>query len=411
MQSLAWRLRAPCSAFGLCCTCIDPSISITPTCIATSPARSRWQRSASSRLFLIGTTQVEVPFSSICRSAHLVWFAAGRPQASSKRCSPALKLCSFTLLPNAFFRGRSHWLPPLFFTLHYLAIGYAGFFLSENYLAFAVIAACALFTPRKARYLFAAGVMIGLGAWAKSQCIVLAPLWSLALWQQRKRLGALVLMLGGLAVVVSVSLYVSLVNHQPTFISYNGGQTFALSHCRIRDIAYSNPVTHSAMSFGLPVAWQRIERGEVEASWPHGRYQTPFVDSSFYLHEGLRCIKTEPQHFLRMVFYHVADTFTGPPWSLTVPWPDSHTAFRRWAFFSNLLVCWVAFPLALVGFYARRRNLGVWVLFALPLASVLATAVLFHGDPRFRAPYDFGIFIAASAGVEALLGTICRRSR
>ena len=83
-----------------------------------------------------------------------------------------------------------------------------------------------------------------------------------------------------------------------------------------------------------------------------------------------------------------------------MPWPDSHTRFRYFSLGSNLFVCIILWPLALLGLWWRRRDLGMWVFFVLPLASVLITAVLFHGDSRFRCPYDFGIFIGASAAVE-----------
>jgi NADH:ubiquinone oxidoreductase subunit K len=85
-----------------------------------------------------------------------------------------------------------------------------------------------------------------------------------------------------------------------------------------------------------------------------------------------------------------------------MPWPDSHTRFRYFSLVSNLFVCLVCFPLALWGLWQRRREMALWVYFALPLGSVVLTAVLFHGDSRFRCPYDFGIFIAACAAVELI---------
>jgi len=274
--------------------------------------------------------------------------------------------------------------------------------MSENYLALGVIAACALYVPERPLRLLGAGIALGLGAWAKSQAILLAPMWSLVLWRRGHRLGAVLLSAGALAVVIPVSAYVSVVNHQPTFISYNGGQTFALAHCPIREIAYSDPVGHTASSFTLPVLNQRFERGEVEASWGSAHYSVPFVNSRFYMREGFKCIQRYPRNYLRAMFFHVADTFCGPPWSVTMPWPDSHTRFRAFSFGSNMFVCVLAFPLALLGLRLRWREDALWVFFVLPLASVLITAVLFHGDSRFRCPYDFGIFIAACAGVESL---------
>lgn len=286
------------------------------------------------------------------------------------------------------------------FAFHYLSIGYAGFFMSENYLTIGLIGACALFVPERPLRLLAAGLMLGLGAWAKSQAVLLAPLWALVLLWRGKRLGAGLLLAGCLGVVVPVSIYVSVKNHQPTFISYNGGQTFALAHCPIREIWYSDPISHTGAMFTLPVQNQRFERGDVEASWGSAHYTQPFSNSKFYMGEGFNCIKRYPKHFLRQVFYHLADTFCGPPWSLTMPWPDSHTAFRPFSLVSNLFVSVLCAPLAFVGLWWRRREVAMWLYFGLPVLSVLATAVLFHGDSRFRCPYDFCFFIAACAAIE-----------
>lgn len=288
----------------------------------------------------------------------------------------------------------------LLFATHYLSIGYAGFFMSENYLAIGIIGACALYVPEKPLRLLLAGLALGLGAWAKSQAILLAPMWSLVLWFRGQRLGAVLVSAGALAVVIPVSAWVSLTTGKPTFISYNGGQTFALAHCPIREIAYSDPVTHTGAMFTLPVQNQRFERGDPEAAWGSAHYAEPFVNSKYYMHEGFECIRRYPKHYLRQIFYHVADTFSGPPWSITMPWPDSHTKFRGFSLGSNLFLCWVVAPVALLGLWWRRREQAMWIYFALPLASVLLTAVLFHGDSRFRCPYDYGFFIAASAAVE-----------
>ncbi|MBS2026896.1 MAG: hypothetical protein JST54_03240 [Deltaproteobacteria bacterium] len=324
------------------------------------------------------------------------WLAAGVAQA----------LYSSAEIPLIYFATKRFFSKPvafgaaLLFATHYLSIGYAGFFMSENYLAIGLIGACALFVPEKPLRLLGAGLLLGLAAWAKSQAVLLAPMWSLVLWRRGQRLSAVLLTAGTLAVVVPISIYVSVLNHQPTFISYNGGQTFALAHCPIREISYNDPVGHTGAMFTLPVQNQRFERGDVEASWGNAAYHEPFVHSNFYMREGFKCIQRYPLHYLRMIFYHVADTFCGPPWSITMPWPDSHTHFRYFSLVSNLFVCLVCFPLALWGLKQRWREMAMWVYFVLPLSSVLITAVLFHGDSRFRCPYDFGIFIAACAAIE-----------
>lgn len=324
------------------------------------------------------------------------WLVAGAVQGLIS----GLEIPLVYFATKRFFSKYVAFAAALLFATHYLSIGYAGFFMSENYLAFGVIGACALYVPEKPVRLLLAGLALGLGAWAKSQAILLAPMWSLVLWRRGRRLGAVLVTAGALAVVLPVSAWVSWRAHKPTFISFNGGQTFALAHCPIREISYNDPKTHTGALFTLPVQNQRFERGDPEASWGSAHYTEPFVDSNFYMREGFKCIARYPKHYLRQIFYHVVDTFCGPPWSITMPWPDSHTRFRPFSLGSNMFLCGLIAPLAFLGLWWRRREDAMWVYFALPLASVLLTAVLFHGDSRFRCPYDYGFFIAAAAAVE-----------
>jgi 4-amino-4-deoxy-L-arabinose transferase-like glycosyltransferase len=328
------------------------------------------------------------------------------------------------LAVRRFLSERVAFWSAVLFATHYLAISYAGYFLSENWLSIGLLTACAAFVPDKPLRCLASGLLLGLGAWAKSQAFLLAPLWALWLLWHRKWLSAGLVMAGALAVVVPVSIFVSVRTGQPSFISNNGGQTFALAHCPIKEIAYSDPVSHTGAGFTLPVLNQRAERGEREGSWQVARYTEPFFHSGYYMHEGVECIKRYPRHALKMVGLHLVDTFAGLPWSSVMPWPDSHVGRAWWipgtslkwnspyrfmALYSNLYVSYLILPLALLGFWWRRRDAGVWLLALMPLASTLASAVLFHGDPRFREPYDFCLFIAAAAAVETWV--LRRRAR
>jgi len=45
---------------------------------------------------------------------------------------------------------------------------------------------------------------------------------------------------------------------------------------------------------------------------------------------------------------------------------------------------------------------GIHYLVSLPLGSLLASAFLFHGDPRFRVPYDFCIFVGVAVAMDEL---------
>jgi 4-amino-4-deoxy-L-arabinose transferase-like glycosyltransferase len=296
-----------------------------------------------------------------------------------------------------YFGRRIALVASILFAADYMTYGYAGYFLSENYLEIGLVGAMAVLDPDKPRRGLLAGLLLGFGAWAKSQAFLLAPLWALVLAWRGKWRSAGMVMVGALLVVVPVSIYVSKASQHPVFISNNGGQTFALGQCPIKEIHYDDRIHNTAAMFIAPVLAQRQGRGEIEASWQNAFYHESFQNSGYYLREGLHCIERYPRHALRMAWRHFLDTFVGPPDSPALPWPDSYTPFAVPAITTNYLICLILVPLGFVGAWKRRREVGMWLLVVLPIASLLLSAVLFHGDPRFREPYDFCFFIAAAS--------------
>jgi hypothetical protein len=214
---------------------------------------------------------------------------------------------------------------------------------------------------------------------------------------------AAAVVVGAVVVVLPMSVLASAHLHRSVLLSPNGGQTFALGQCPIQSIYYDDPQTHTGAQFGLPDVHQRIGRGEAEASWGEAHYTEPFFNSGYYFRQGLDCIRQYPGHALRSLAYHLLDTFAGPPWSNVVPWPESAGPFPALTLLSNLLVAYLVAPLAFLGLLLRFRDERIWLIFALPVASLLASAVLFHGDPRFRVPYDFVFFLGAGAAAQALV--------
>lgn len=291
----------------------------------------------------------------------------------------------------------------------YLAMSYAGYFLSETWLSVVLAAALAAASKQRGSWWLLAGALVGLGACIKPQALLLAPLWALWLLLRRRRVEAFLALAGAMAIVVPASLVVSRIAGRPTFLSNNGGQTFALAHCPVRSIESRDPATGSNASFGIPVVTQRADRGELEASWPAARYSTPFADAGFYVREGVACIGRDPVRAVREVGAHAMDLFAGPPWSSVVPWPDAGTKqeYRAPAVVTNHVVSYFVLPLAMCGAWQARKRVrrrsGTWLLVFLPMLSLLAGAILFHGDPRFRVPYDACLFLAASSGVRELL--------
>lgn len=326
----------------------------------------------------------------------------------------ALALAQATLVstevPLVYVIGR-RWFGPnvglaasALYALHYLPLGFAGMFMSESWLTIGLVAALALLDPEKPGRALLAGLMLGFGAWAKSQAVLLAPLWALLMvWRWRRWGSAAALVAGTVAVVLPMSILASKKVGRPVMLSPNGGQTFALGQCPIKSISYNDPKHHEGANFGLPDLFQRVPRGEQEAFWEDAHYDVPFFDSGFYFREGLRCIRRYRYHALRAVFLHLADTFAGPPWSMVAPWPLTITRFNGLVVASNLVIAYLVAPLAFLGLWLRRREAAMWLVFGLPVLSLLASALLFHGDPRFRVPYDFAFILAACSAVQHLV--------
>ena len=107
-----------------------------------------------------------------------------------------------------------------------------------------------------------------------------------------------------------------------------------------------------------------------------------------------------PKYALKCTLMHLLDTFAGVPWSPVSPWPETNTSWQPLAIGDNLFIAYLCFPLTLYGLWRKRREVGMYYLVGLPVFSLLSSAVLFHGESRFREPYDFCFLIGASVALE-----------
>ncbi len=325
------------------------------------------------------------------------------PNRSVEALTPVQALLSTACVPLAyvglrrFFGRRPAAIAAWLLALDYLAIGYAGYFLAENYLTFFLTLALALLRPEKPGSCFLSGLSLGLGAWFKAQAFTLLPLWALALWwagrpsapdPKPRRTAALALAAGCLLWVVPESVLVSRIAHRPLFMSSNGGQNFYSGHCPIHLATCTG--SWGVYAGGLPKVYQRDE------GWPDVAFSAPFYDSPFYLKQGLVCIRQSGWRFGLWLVQQIGDTFAGWPGSTIDVWPDWATEQKPWARGTNLAVAYLFAPLAFLGLWRERRRLGAWLGFGLPMASVLGVAVIFLGDPRFRQPYDVFLFGSAA---------------
>jgi len=179
--------------------------------------------------------------------------------------------------------------------------------------------------------------------------------------------------------------------------SENGGMNFFQGHCPANSITTGNRFA-GIYALGSPVAIQN-DRG-IDYVFP----THPAWDQSYFIREGIRCIKQDPVGQIGVIARNVADLGI-----TSVPWPQSgDRGLRRFVRPANLIYS-VVLPISLVTSFflliqgpPRRYREGEWILIATVLA-VLPTAVIFYGDPRFRVPYDvFGLALTGSVISEWL---------
>lgn len=283
-----------------------------------------------------------------------------------------------------------------------LHISYTGYFLSETP-AIAFLAASLAFTchapgePRRRGAL--AGLLGGLAV-ANRPALLLNLLVSGAhLARRGARHGAsLTALAGGTALVLTVVVaHNSLAAAKPTFLSENGGLTFFLGHCNALDVR-TGRAGGPQFAVAAPPA---VQRGNGT------RYEFPdrvVWEQEFFIAEGLDCIRRDGVAHVRSVLRGVVDmTLTSKPWPQVVEGSHGQFIHATNVVYSALLPFIV---IGTIGLIRRRRARGEpapEALLLAHLACVLATAVIFFGDPRFRAPYDvFGLTLLAAVVADEL---------
>lgn len=233
------------------------------------------------------------------------------------------------------------------------------------------------------------GVTIGLLVIARPQ-LLLNGLIALAPLVARLRERLLVLACVGVAaaalIVPTLMLTTKTAGRFVGFGEYDAA-SFYLGQCDVYE------VTAGTYVGSRPTA---IQLGIVDR---HRFPEHPLGDKDFYFDLGMDCIRQRGLGQLALMARNVWDMGGS-----TIPWPQAYDrTARSFTAFSNraysLLIPFIVVATLVAWRRERRseRSSGRGLLL-LHLACVLPTALVFFGDPRFRAPYDvFGLALLGAA--------------
>ncbi|MHB8420795.1 MAG: phospholipid carrier-dependent glycosyltransferase [Myxococcales bacterium] len=337
---------------------------------------------------------------------HRRWGQAGEWLAPWQALVSAASIPLAYLGLRRFFGSRAAAWGAALLAIDPLAIGLAGFFVPDPYLAFFLVAAFALLRPGRPVSCLLSGAALGAASLFGAPALALAALWALALWVAKapaRRLSSVALVLGVLAVVVPESVGVSRQAHQAVVLASGAGAEFYADHCRLRPVGRVDPLA----------APQPLDP-ELPGSdaWPAVAVAAPLSRTALYFREGLRCASGSPWDAAASTGHQLLGLLGAwPPGSFDV-WPLGTGDDLPWARAGNLIAAWLLLPLALWGLFRRRRLLEAWLGFGLPLLAPALVAVVFAGSPRLRAAFDPFLFGAAAwAGFSLWEGRAGERLR
>ncbi len=232
------------------------------------------------------------------------------------------------------------------------------------------------------------GAVVGLAALSRSELILLAPLLAFvgfrghahALGEWFKRGVTLIAMAG--AVVAPWMLYNLTRFDSPVLLSTNEGITILGANC---DQTYSGPVMGGWLTSCLSDVV--IAPGEDASELSRREHR---LAVSYMRHHVRRLPLVVSARLLRTAdLYGVHDL-------VTLDVGDRRGRVASW---SGIVSWWLLAPFAVVGWWRLRRRCG-YVMLA-PVTSVFATAALFYGAHRLRAPMEPVVVVCAACALTA----------
>lgn len=228
------------------------------------------------------------------------------------------------------------------------------------------------------------GVVVALAALTRSELVLLAPLLALIGFRAHPRLEwlkrAVVMLVVVGAVIAPWMIYNTTRFDAPVFLSANEGITILGSNC---DATYGGPKMGGWLTSCLSdVVIQPGEDASELSRREHKiavRYMREHVRRLPFV-VAARLLRTADLYGLDdLVFLDVA---------------DQRGRISSW---SGIISWWLLAPLAMVGWWRNRRRCG-WILLA-PAISVFATAAIFYGAHRLRAPLEPVVVVCAAMAI------------
>ena len=228
------------------------------------------------------------------------------------------------------------------------------------------------------------GVLVALAALSRSELIVLAPLLALIGFRARpllewlKRAVAMLVVVG--AVIAPWMIYNSTRFDAPVLLSTNEGITILGSNC---DATYSGPKMGGWLTVCLSDVV--IQPGEDASELSRREHQIAVR----YMREHVRRLPfVVGARLLRTADLYGLDDL------VLIDMADQRGRIPSW---SGIISWWLLAPLAMVGWWRNRRRCG-WILLA-PAISVFATAAIFYGAHRLRAPLEPVVVVCAAMAI------------
>lgn len=317
--------------------------------------------------------------------------------------------------------------------VYFPLISLGGYYLSEVPFAVCVTASAYLSLrlarrPRPATA-WLLGVSLALGATVRPQILLYAAALLAVLALSARARAALPRIAAPIALVlVASAVRFHALTGEVGFISSNGAMNLVFGRCHnyVLDVelpgfrmvfapaAMGALRAHEVAHPGSPI---RLDAAHVEPP-PRGKgavqraiasrapaSRAPAAPSPLVVHahlhdeEALRAVAADcvkKTGIVRQIRYSL--THVVMLWHTNELWPDGDTPrwggrVREWSWIHNRLILPAAAAALLAGLARRRRG---HVYLALPLAALVATAMIYFGDTRFRVPHD-GILIALAA--------------